>query len=75
MEFAILLLVITLLDIVALRWSFDSRDKIDSPEWERRKVFLLGYRNREKCVPKTWGEIDTPWLPRKIECLSDCQNF
>lgn len=37
MEIAIVLLVgILLLDVVALRWGFDSRDKLDSPEWERR---------------------------------------
>ena len=34
-----LLIVVTLfivLDVVALRWGFDSTEKIDSPEWERR---------------------------------------
>lgn len=74
MEFAILLFVVTLLDIVALRWGFDSRDKIDSPEWERRKEFLLGYRSREESLPQKLAVIDTPWLPGRIECLSDCQN-
>jgi len=38
MTFLITLLVLTVaLDIVASRWGFDSRDTIDSPEWERRK--------------------------------------
>ncbi len=38
MEIAIVLLVgILLLDVVALRWGFDSRDKLNSPEWERRR--------------------------------------
>ncbi len=38
MEIAIVLLAgILLLDVVALRWGFDSRDKLDSPEWERRR--------------------------------------
>lgn len=34
-----LLLIIALLvlfDIAAMKWGFDSRDKIDSPEWEKR---------------------------------------
>ncbi len=38
MEIAIVLLTgILLLDVLALRWGFDSRDKLDSPEWERRR--------------------------------------
>ncbi|MEO8954456.1 MAG: hypothetical protein ACR2H5_20710 [Ktedonobacteraceae bacterium] len=38
MEIAIVLLTgILLLDVVALRWGVDSRDKLDSPEWERRR--------------------------------------
>lgn len=38
MEIAIVLLAgILLLDVVALRWGVDSRDKLDSPEWERRR--------------------------------------
>lgn len=42
MELAItLLLIILVLDIVALRWGYDSRDSLDSPEWERRKRWYL----------------------------------
>lgn len=38
MEIAIVLLAgILLLDVLALRWGVDSRDKLDSPEWERRR--------------------------------------
>ena len=38
MGIAIVLLVgILLLDVLALRWGFDSRDKLNSPEWERRR--------------------------------------
>ena len=36
MEFIILLGVLIALDIMALRWSHDSTDGIDSPEWKRR---------------------------------------
>ena len=37
MGIAIFLLIgIVVLDIVALRWGIDSRDGLDSPEWERR---------------------------------------
>jgi hypothetical protein len=37
--FIILYIVIALviLDIAALRWGADSRDRIDSPEWRRRQ--------------------------------------
>ena len=33
----ILLVLLILLNISALRWGHDSTDKIDSPEWERRR--------------------------------------
>ena len=32
-----LLLALVLLNLAAWRWGFDSRDGIDSPEWERRR--------------------------------------
>ena len=42
MELAIaLLLIILVLDIVALRWGHDSRDSLESAEWERRKGWYL----------------------------------
>ena len=38
MGIAIVLLVgILLLDVAAMRWGFDSLDKLNSPEWERRR--------------------------------------
>ena len=33
------LIGIVLLDIVAMRRGLDSRDDLDSPEWERRKLW------------------------------------
>jgi len=36
-----LLLIILVLDIVALRWGHDSRDSLESAEWERRKGWYL----------------------------------
>ena len=37
MGIAIILIIgIIVLDIAALRWGRDSRDGLDSPEWERR---------------------------------------
>lgn len=36
-----LLLIIIVLDIVALRWGSDSRDSLESAEWERRKRWYL----------------------------------
>ena len=32
----ILIMLFIVLDIASLRWGFDSMEKIDSPEWERR---------------------------------------
>lgn len=32
----VLILLDIALDIAALRWGFDSTEKLDSPEWERR---------------------------------------
>ncbi len=38
MEIVILLIMLTVsLDIAALKWSVNSVDDIDSPEWERRQ--------------------------------------
>jgi hypothetical protein len=44
MEITILSFVfisIVLLDMVAMRWGFDSRDDLNSPEWQRRRVWGL----------------------------------
>ena len=42
MELAIaFLLIILVLDIIALRWGHDSRDSLESAEWERRKAWYL----------------------------------
>lgn len=37
MELVILIISLVLLDLAALRWGADSRDTIDSLEWERRQ--------------------------------------
>ncbi len=37
MEIIILLIILILFDLAANRWGADSRDGIDSPEWERRQ--------------------------------------
>jgi hypothetical protein len=70
MELAIILLVVVLLDIVALRWGVDSREKIDSFEWERRKHFLSGNKNREENSSENFGIT----YRQQIELLPDCQN-
>ena len=36
-----LVLIIIVLDIVALRWGHDSRESLESAEWERRKGWYL----------------------------------
>ena len=38
MEFVIGLLIgLVVFDLIALLWGIDSRDSVDSPEWERRQ--------------------------------------
>jgi sensor domain CHASE-containing protein len=34
--FLIFLVLLVVLAFAATRWGFDSRDKLDSPEWQRR---------------------------------------
>jgi hypothetical protein len=34
--FIIFIAILVALDLVAMRWGFDSRDTVDNPEWERR---------------------------------------
>ncbi len=41
MEFVIIFLIVIALDIAALRWGSDSRDTIESAEWQRRNQWLL----------------------------------
>jgi hypothetical protein len=38
-ELAITILALVLFDIAALRWGADSRDSINSSEWERRRIW------------------------------------
>ena len=35
----IVVMFFIVLDIASLRWGFDSTEKIDSPEWERRNAW------------------------------------
>jgi hypothetical protein len=37
----ILILLVVVVDIASLRWGYDSTEKIDSPEWERRVAWRL----------------------------------
>ena len=37
----VVLLLIVVFDIAALLWGYDSRDKINSKEWERRATQVL----------------------------------
>ena len=46
MEILIILVVLLVLDVVAWRWGVDSRDGIDSPEWERRTLRDFGRERR-----------------------------
>jgi hypothetical protein len=33
----ILIIAVVVFDIVAFVWGFDSKESVDSPEWERRR--------------------------------------
>jgi hypothetical protein len=45
MGLLIVLLVMIAFGIAAMRWGFDSREPIDSPEWEKRLAPpLVGHR-------------------------------
>ena len=37
MLIVVLLVALVLLDLAVVRWGVDSRERFDSPEWERRK--------------------------------------
>ncbi len=41
-----ILIGLGLLALAALRWGVDSRDPMDSPEWERRQAWFGGQRKR-----------------------------
>jgi hypothetical protein len=37
----ILMMLVIVLDIASVRWGFDSTEKMDSPEWERRAAWRV----------------------------------
>lgn len=39
MIFLLLIIGMIVFDIAALKWGSDSREKIDDPEWERRRAW------------------------------------
>jgi len=39
----ILFILFILLDVVALRWGYDSRDEINGDEWKRRGEWVLSH--------------------------------
>jgi hypothetical protein len=46
----VLIMLVIVLDITALRWGFDSTEKIDSPELERRANWNTYLASREKAL-------------------------
>jgi hypothetical protein len=57
----IVVMVFIVLDIASLRWGFDSTEKLDSPEWERRATWsahLAGPDpdNGERTQMLTWSQ-------------------
>jgi hypothetical protein len=39
----ILIMLVVVLDIASLLWGYDSTEKMDSPEWERRATWDASY--------------------------------
>lgn len=50
MELFLFLLAIIVLDVAALRWGVDSRDTLNSPEWEKR----LQWGRAKEHAPFAW---------------------
>ena len=44
----VLVLLVIALDIATLRRGFDSTEKMDSPEWERRAIWYARLAGQEK---------------------------
>ena len=44
----IVILLFLVLDIASLLWGFDSTEKIDSPEWERRTAWHASHGKRAR---------------------------
>ena len=59
MEILIFILLVVVFDIAALRWGYDSTEKIDSPKWERRA---------------TWHELEDSDASRRGKPLKACRE-
>jgi hypothetical protein len=46
----VLIPLVIVLDIATLRLGFDSTEKIDSPEWERRAIWYAHLAGREMAL-------------------------
>lgn len=72
----ILFLLMIVLDLVALRWGFDSTEKLESPEWERRQMWAASHHEHEGKHTRTRrlesnGHLPARKLPRQQHaCLS-----
>ena len=51
--FILIVLILLIFDMMALRWGYDSRDGIDSEEWERRQRASLSDANFHSSRPVT----------------------
>jgi hypothetical protein len=50
----ILIMLVVVLDIASLRWGYDSSEKLDSPEWERRAAWRVLEGNDSSRREKPW---------------------
>ena len=52
----ILILLVIVLDIASVRWGYDSTDKLDSPEWERRAAWRVLENSDTSRRETPWGK-------------------
>lgn len=57
MELFILLVILVALDVAALRWGFDSRDRIDSHEWERGSSGMTSRDHDQLWQQRDWLKL------------------
>ena len=57
MELFILLVILVALDLTALRWGFDSRDRISCHEWERGSSDMASRDHHQFWQHRDWLKL------------------
>jgi hypothetical protein len=61
----ILILLFIVLDLAALHWGFDSTEKLESPEWERRQMWATSHHEHEGNHTRTRRKTSNGHLPAR----------